>query len=60
LKGSVGISLKVVVFMFAYLLRDGLSLVLSGVDKLAAVVSPSAAPPYIPALEVLRTCVESK
>jgi hypothetical protein len=44
LKGGVGISLKVVVFMFAYILRDGLSLVRSWVDKLAAVLSPPARP----------------
>jgi hypothetical protein len=43
LKGSVGISLKVVVFVFAFLLRRGLSI--SGMDKQASVVSPSATAP---------------
>lgn len=42
LNGSVGISLNVVVFVFAYFLRvDELRLVLSWVDKLTAVVSPA-------------------
>jgi hypothetical protein len=37
LKGSIGISLKFVVLVFAFLLRKGLSI--SGTDKQASVVS---------------------
>jgi len=47
LKGSVGISLKFVVLVFAFLLRKGLSI--SRMDKQASVVSPSATAPCMPA-----------
>jgi hypothetical protein len=53
LRGSVDISVNVVVLMFAYFLRDGLRLVFSLVDNVAAVVSPTGlAPPR----SVIHSC----